>query len=82
VPDAVELTGHRSGTTLAELAALIQIPAWHADAETAEAPRAICAGCLVRAECLAAALQDPLTEGVWAGTTARERRQLRLGRVA
>ena len=38
--------------------------------------RSICAPCLVKAECLAFALEsDPW--GVWAGTTRRERREMR-----
>src|SRR5437762_9490496 len=45
--------------------------------ETAEAARGVCSDCLVRAECLATALEDPLTAGVWGGTTAAERKALR-----
>lgn len=42
----------------------------------------ICAACLVRRECLAYALEfDPVDlEGVWGGSTQRERRQLRQNR--
>src|SRR4051812_13318810 len=91
-PHAVELTVHRAGPSLADLAALLRPPAWHADAacrehpevswfpslgETAQAARAVCSGCLVNEECLAAALEDPLTQGVWAGTTPQERKALR-----
>jgi hypothetical protein len=43
---------------------------------------AVCAGCDVRAECLAAALADPNLVGVWGGTTSRERRELRVEGVA
>lgn len=72
-------------------------PAWHADALCREHPevnffpktgedlrpaRAVCGSCAVRAECLAYALTDSRLEGVWAGTSGRERRRLRLGRVA
>lgn len=39
--------------------------------------RRICAGCPVRAECLADALGDAERHGVWGGTSARERRGLR-----
>jgi WhiB family redox-sensing transcriptional regulator len=45
-------------------------------APTKEA-RALCASCPVTAECLRAALEDPLTVGVWAGTTARGRKAMR-----
>jgi WhiB family redox-sensing transcriptional regulator len=92
VRDALVLTVHRAGPSLAGLAALLRPPAWHADAackehpevaffpplgETAEAARAVCAGCLVRVECLAAALEEPLTQGVWGGTTVAERKAMR-----
>ena len=67
-------------------------PAWHRDAacrdtdvnlfvgrhgsSTATA-RAICATCPVAADCLAEALADPQLVGIWGGTSARERRQMR-----
>ena len=40
------------------------------------AVRAVCARCLVAAECLSAGLHE--AHGVWAGTTPRERQRLRL----
>jgi WhiB family redox-sensing transcriptional regulator len=43
--------------------------------------RAVCAGCAVRAECLAYALTDPSLQGVWGGTSDAERRVLRLHRA-
>ncbi len=46
---------------------------------TAEA-RAICATCSVRVECLDYAMQR-IEHGVWADTTARDRRKLRNGRT-
>jgi WhiB family redox-sensing transcriptional regulator len=39
--------------------------------------RAICSVCPVRPECLAYALADPESAGVWGGITERERRKLR-----
>jgi WhiB family transcriptional regulator, redox-sensing transcriptional regulator len=39
--------------------------------------RAICRTCPVRQPCTALALSDPLTVGVWGGTTRLERRQMR-----
>jgi WhiB family redox-sensing transcriptional regulator len=36
--------------------------------------KAICAECPVKAECLEAALMEPMTYGIWGGTTAAERR--------
>lgn len=76
------------------LLALAGRPAWHAQAacrgrgpslffpgqgEPLEAARAICAGCPVRADCLADSLGRPSCgdNGVWAGTSPRQRRDLR-----
>lgn len=41
--------------------------------------KAVCETCEVRAECLAAALPDPLVQGVWGSTNDGERRALRRG---
>jgi WhiB family redox-sensing transcriptional regulator len=46
------------------------------------ATRELCEGCPVRQECLGAALADPDLVGLWGGTTDRERREMRRGRVA
>lgn len=39
-------------------------------------PKTVCAGCPVRAECLQVALELDVTEGVWGGTSAPERRRM------
>jgi WhiB family redox-sensing transcriptional regulator len=39
----------------------------------ARAAKAICATCLVQAECLAVAMADQTLVGIWGGTTTRER---------
>lgn len=44
--------------------------------------KAVCAGCPVRAECLAFALEHDERFGVWGGLSERERRVLRTGRAA
>jgi WhiB family redox-sensing transcriptional regulator len=44
---------------------------------TAEPARAVCRRCPVNGECLNYALAEPDLEGIWAGTTARERSRLR-----
>ena len=44
--------------------------------------RAICSTCPVTVECLDYALADIDITGVWGGTTGRERKQMRTGRVA
>jgi WhiB family redox-sensing transcriptional regulator len=50
-------------------------------ASTLDAKR-VCAGCPVRAQCLAAALERGERFGVWGGLAERERRVMRTGRVA
>lgn len=40
------------------------------------AAKAVCKGCVVRSECLYAALQRREPTGVWGGMTAAERRRL------
>jgi len=55
--------------------------------EPTRAAKAVCAGCPVSAECLDYALSahgDVRSErhGIWAGTSERERRQVRKGRRA
>ncbi len=74
-----------------ELLDLLKGPAWRADAlcreypdlqwfgksqRTSKAAKAVCAVCLVRAECLSFAMADPGLDGIWGGLTARERSQL------
>jgi WhiB family transcriptional regulator, redox-sensing transcriptional regulator len=44
--------------------------------------KAICRGCFVRPECLEYALETGIEEGIWGGTTERERRLLRRKRKA
>ena len=74
------------------IAELLNRPIWHRGAAcsglgtesffptsggvTKEA-RAVCDSCPVSAPCLRAALEDPLTVGVWAGTSVRGRAALR-----
>ena len=48
-------------------------PALHRIAEAKE----VCLACPVQAECLAWALDNSITDGVWGGTTAEERRAIR-----
>ncbi len=77
LPDLEDLA-HRPGWTKraqcrGEDRALF-FPALGANAAKA---RAICSICPVQRECLAYALADPESAGVWAGLTERERRKLR-----
>jgi hypothetical protein len=44
--------------------------------------RAICDQCTVSEQCLSYAMADVDTVGIWAGTTGRERRQMRAEKVA
>ncbi|HZL80411.1 MAG TPA: WhiB family transcriptional regulator [Demequina sp.] len=45
--------------------------------QTNTAAKAICHRCDIEAACLAAAIADPELEGVWGGTSQRERQALR-----
>jgi len=47
-----------------------------------DTPKAICAGCPVRQQCLTYALDTNQTYGVWGGTSERERRRIRKQRRA
>jgi WhiB family redox-sensing transcriptional regulator len=55
-------------------------------ADEAAAAKAVCGGCGVRAECLRYALDHRQRDGVWGGTTEKERRAMlrdwRAGRAA
>jgi hypothetical protein len=46
-------------------------------ARASAAAKTVCSVCPVRRECLAFALEDPQLQGVWGGTTARERAAMR-----
>lgn len=46
------------------------------DASEQKRARTVCAGCPVRSECLAEALDNRIEWGVWGGMTERERRLL------
>lgn len=49
--------------------------------EQADAARQVCAGCAVRPECLAYALDGGIRHGLWGGLSARERSALNRRRV-
>lgn len=53
-------------------------------AEQIREAKAVCASCVVRAQCLASALEHQEDHGIWGGLSERERRRLqtRLPRVA
>lgn len=44
--------------------------------------KSICRDCPVSSECLQWALEDPLMDGIWGGTTHSERRAMRRRRAA
>jgi WhiB family transcriptional regulator, redox-sensing transcriptional regulator len=45
--------------------------------ESTNAAKAVCSRCLVRDECLGFAIERGVAEGIWGGTSGRERRALR-----
>jgi WhiB family transcriptional regulator, redox-sensing transcriptional regulator len=47
------------------------------DSRPALSVQLLCFACPVRTECLAHAVADPSLDGVWGGTTQRQRRRLR-----
>jgi hypothetical protein len=53
-------------------------PARGVSAATMARVRSVCAGCSVRSECLNYATTTVETMGIWAGTTERGRRKLRV----
>ena len=50
--------------------------------ESNRAAKAICRRCDIKTACLADALADPELEGVWGGTSLREREAMRKGAAA
>ncbi len=81
------------GDDLPDLASLLDRPLWHelanclgvgpevffsAGGRSSRQAKALCAECVVRAECLAAATAGR-ERGTWAGTSERERRRQRRG---
>lgn len=45
--------------------------------ESTTIAKAVCAGCMVRAECLEFALTEEIRHGIWGGTSERERGRMR-----
>ncbi|MFE0512948.1 WhiB family transcriptional regulator [Streptomyces sp. NPDC058964] len=64
-----EWAGHAACRTADPDALFVEGAAQHA-------AKAVCAGCQVRTECLAHALDQRIEHGVWGGMTERERRAL------
>lgn len=54
-------------------------PTSEKNAAAVAAAKSVCGRCPLRARCLAYALEMGDDWGIWAGTTARERRRMRLG---
>jgi WhiB family redox-sensing transcriptional regulator len=96
--DGFQIMGHPQHPITAGLQALAAlIPEWHADAVCAQVdpdtwfpekggstrdPKAICAGCPVRQQCLDYALEHDERFGIWGGVSERQRRQLKKARAA
>lgn len=47
------------------------------DLGSINAAKAVCSSCPVQDDCLAYAIESNQTEGIWAGTTGKERRRIR-----
>lgn len=73
-----------------------KFPDWHRDAlcqefpeveffpdrgEDARPAKAICQRCLVQSDCLSWALEQGTLDGIWGGTSKRERKMLRASNV-
>jgi Transcription factor WhiB. len=54
-------------------------PTSEANMAAVEMAKSVCRRCPLRADCLSYALETGDDWGIWAGTTARERRRIRLG---
>lgn len=50
--------------------------------DSVDPAKRVCQTCPVRLECLQYALQNPDIDGVWGGTSKRERTRMRIGGVA
>lgn len=90
---ATHLYGQRPwAAEVPDVDALLRPPAWQRDALCREHPdvnwfpergedtapaKAICDRCLVQAECLAFVLEHRIEHGIWAATSARQRRVMR-----
>lgn len=48
--------------------------------ESTREAKEVCAGCVVKAECLSYALANGEKYGIWGGTSERERRRIRAAR--
>lgn len=69
-----------------------EIPEWHGDAACRDMPdffdgpvvaaKKVCNGCPVVEECLADAMEHPWLQGVWGGTSERQRLAMRRRRAA
>ncbi|MDF1594847.1 MAG: WhiB family transcriptional regulator [Acidimicrobiia bacterium] len=57
-------------------------PVNEAEKSFVNAAKAVCAGCPVKADCLAYAIETGQTEGIWGGLTSMERRMERRRWVA
>jgi len=48
----------------------------HGDYVTARLAKSICSNCTIKLECLREALTDPNLDGIWGGTSRRDRARL------
>ena len=64
-------------TALARCAEVDPAPFFPGKGESTKPAKKVCAGCEVRVTCLEYALSDPELDGVWGGTSTRERQRIR-----
>jgi len=56
-------------------------PEYYSDTAQVEKAKAVCDNCWIKGKCLDYAMQTPMLQGIWGGTTPRERKRLRLSKI-
>lgn len=56
-------------------------PEYYSNIEQVKKAKAVCNNCWVKDKCLDYAMQTPMLQGIWGGTTPRERKRLRLSKI-
>jgi len=56
-------------------------PRYYSDLDQVEKAKAVCQDCWIKDQCLDYAMKTPRLQGIWGGTTPRERKRLRLSKI-